>query len=183
MWLSMFVVRTPVRADRPAGLYAAAFADYQDRGVLAYHELLVARLLRDGRSPRVQVTDIWVDSEESLAGGRSLWAIPKQPAVLPLQDWSLGPAARTRFSAVALGHHVASGTFTSLPGAALVRAPFASAVAQQREDGSSVVTPFAGTARALPCHGSWVFDGPLGFLRGHRPVVSLRLRDVRLRFG
>ena len=182
-WLSVFVLRRPGRADRPAGVYAAAFVDYQDRGVLAYHELLVARLLRDGRSPRVRVTDIWVDSPESLAGGRSLWAIPKQPAVWPLQDRPFGPAARTRFSGVTDGRHLASATFTSLPGAAFLRTPFAAALTQQREDGSPVVTSFGGSARVLPCHGSWLFGGPLSFLRGHRPVVSLRLRDVRLRLG
>jgi acetoacetate decarboxylase len=42
-----------------------------------------------------------------------------------------------------------------------------------------------GTARTLPCRGSWDFDaqGPLGFLHGRRPFTSFRLTDVDLTFG
>lgn len=185
MWLSLLAVRDTGRPDRPPGLYGAAFVDYQADGVLAYHELLVARLVRDGRARRVRVTDIWVDSPESMAGGRSLWAIPKQLADLPLHERPRGPAVRTAFSGVADGRRLADGAFTSLPGAALVRAPFAATTSQQREDGTTVVTALAGSARVLPCRGSWTFDpdGPLGFLAGHRRLASFRLRDVRLRFG
>ena len=185
MWLSVFGVRDSGRPDRPAGMYGAAFVDYQKGSVLTYHELLVARLLRDGRSPRLRITDIWVDSPESMAGGRSLWAIPKHLANLPLRDNTLGPASRTTFSGVADGQHLASGTFRSLPALALLRTPFTAATSQEREDGTTVVTPVTGSARSLPCLGSWTFDadGPLAFLHGRRPLMSLRLRDVRLRFG
>jgi hypothetical protein len=110
---------------------------------------------------------------------------PEALAELPLRDRPLRVGRRTAFSAVSGGRHLASGTFTSVPGAALVRTPYAVTVSQLREDGSSVVAPTVGSARVVPCRGSWRFDadGPLGFLRGRRPVVSLRLRDVRLRFG
>jgi len=185
MGLSVFVLRAERETGRPAGVHGVAFVDYEEGGVLSYHELLVARVVRDGRALRVRVTDIWVDSPESLAGGRALWAIPKQLAELPLRDRPLRVGRRTAFSAVSGGRHLASGTFTSVPGAALVRTPYAVTVSQLREDGSSVVAPMVGSARVVPCRGSWRFDadGPLGFLRGRRPVVSLRLRDVRLRFG
>ena len=53
---------------------------------LTYHELLVARLVRAGRSAHVRITDIWVDSPASRDGGRSLWAIPKHLADLPLDS-------------------------------------------------------------------------------------------------
>ncbi|MEO5709365.1 MAG: acetoacetate decarboxylase family protein [Nocardioidaceae bacterium] len=183
LWLSVFVLRSPV-GERPAGVYGAAFVDYTDGGVLTYHELLVARL-HDARSRQVRITDIWVDSPTSLAGGRSLWAIPKELADLPMRTLAVGPATRTSFSAVAAGQQVARGAFTSLPGAALVRAPFRLHTAQERSDGSPVVTPFGGSARALPCRASWRFDagGPLAFLAGRRPVLSLRLTDARLSFG
>ncbi len=186
-WLSLFAVRDPGgRADRPAGLYGAAFVDYVEPGVLSYHELLVARLLRDGRAPRVRVTDIWVDSPASRDGGRSLWAIPKELAELPLRHASYGPVERTSFGGVAEGQHLATATFTALPGAALVRAPFAMTLSQERAGSPDpVCTPFGGRGRSLPCRGRWTFDpnGPLGFLHGRRPVLSLHLRDVDLRFG
>jgi acetoacetate decarboxylase len=185
MWLSLFVVRDSGREDRPAGLYGAAFVDYEDGGALTYHELLVARLLRDGRAPRVRVTDIWVDSPESLAGGRSLWALPKQLADLPLRSSGWGVATRTSFSGVADGQHLATGTFTAVPRAAIVRTPFSTSTSQERPDGSVLVTPFGGSARSLPCRGRWRFDpdGPLAFLHDRRPFLSFRLRDVDLRFG
>jgi hypothetical protein len=184
VWLSVFVLRSTERGDRPAGVYGAAFVDYREGGVLAYHELLVARL-HDGPARQIRITDIWVDSPESLAGGRALWAIPKQLADLPLRSLSVGPVSRTAFSAVASGQQVAGGAFTSLPGAALVRAPFALRTSQERPDGSLVVTRFAGSARALPCRAAWRFDpqGPLAFLHDRRPVLSLRLSDARVSFG
>ena len=184
MWLSVFAVRESSRPDRPPGVYGAAFADYQEGGVLAYHELLVARL-HDAAHRRVRVTDIWVDSVASRDGGRSLWAIPKELADLPLDSSGYGPATRTAFGAVAEGRHVASASFVSVPGAALVRGPLAMATSQERPDGTEVVTPFGGSARPALCRASWRFDpdGPLAFLHGRRPVVSLLLRDVRLTFG
>jgi hypothetical protein len=184
MWLSMFAVRDTGRPDRPAGVYGAAFVDYQEEGVLAYHELLVARL-HDAARRRVRITDIWVDSVASRDGGRALWAIPKRLADLPLRSTGYGLATRTAFGAVADGQHVASGTFMSVPGAALVRGPLAMSTSQERSDGTEVVTPFAGSARAVPCRGTWRFDpaGPLAFLHGRRPVLSFLVRDARLRFG
>ena len=183
LWLSVFVLRSPV-GPRPAGVYGAAFADYTDGGVLAYHELLVARL-HDVLARQLRITDIWVDSATSLAGGRSLWAIPKELADLPVRTLSVGPAARTTFSAVAAGQQVARGAFTSLPRAARVRTPFALRTSQERSDGTAVVTSFGGSARGLPCRASWDFDpeGPLAFLHGRRSVLSLRLSDARVSFG
>ena len=184
------------RPDHPEGVYAAAFVDYRDGGVLQYHELLVARLLRDGAVPRIRITDIWVDSSESLVGGRSLWGIPKQLADLPLQERAAGPVGRTSFRAlprVGLDRldrpgnelEVARGVFTSVPGAALVRVPLRGSTSQVRENGITVVASLSGSARVVPCLGRWTFDadGPLGFLSGRRPLLSAHLLDVRLRFG
>jgi Acetoacetate decarboxylase (ADC) len=189
-WVSVFALTEAPRPDRPDGIYAAAFVDYREGGVLAYHELLVVRLLRDGAVPRVRVTDIWVDSPESLAGGRSLWAIPKQEAVLPLQERRVGPVARTSFRAMSgldkhPGRLVARGEFTSLPAAALVRMPIRGSTSQVRDDGTTVVARLSGSGRVVPCLGRWTFDadGPLGFLSGRRPLLSAHLLDVRLLFG
>jgi acetoacetate decarboxylase len=165
-------------------LYGAAFVSYEPGSPLTYRELLVARLL-DARTRTVRITDIWVDSAESLAGGRSLWAIPKDLATLELDDRRLGPASHTEFAGHLDGRPVAEGRFASLPGASLVRAPFHARASQLREEGTEVLTSMRGSARTLPALGSWDFaaDGPLGFLHGRRPVASFRLTDLRLTFG
>ena len=185
-WLSVFVVRPggDIRSGhddggaRPGGVYAAAFVDYQPGGVLAYHELLVARVVREGRHPALRITDIWVDSAASLVGGRSLWAIPKQAADLPLDV----DGRRASVSATT-DRPVARARFSSGP--ALVRLPFALSTSQLREGGRHVVAPFAGSGRVGPCRAAWQFapGGPLGFLVGRRPVASFHLREARLRFG
>lgn len=183
MWLSLFAVTGTGRADRPSGLYGAAVVDYRTGSPLTYHELLVARLHREGPLPRVRITDIWVDSEQSLAGGRALWAIPKQLADLPLEVVD-GPVERMTAHGYAGGEPIASARFRSLPRAALLRVPFAASVSQPR-DAAPVTTPMRGSARTLPCWGSWDFGatGPLGFLHGRRPLASFRLTDVALTFG
>jgi hypothetical protein len=182
-WMSSFRVTRSGRADRPGGWYAVAFVDYTAGGVLAYHELLVARLVRTV-PPQVRISDIWVDSLPSLAGGRSLWGIPKDLAVLPLAEEAVGATDRARFGSVVDEHEVASGTFTTLRPAG-PRLPFSLTTSQVREDASIALARCRGSARITPCRGVWRFaaDGPLGFLHGRRPVVSLRAVDVRLSFG
>jgi acetoacetate decarboxylase len=185
MWLSLFVLRSTGRPDRPAGLYGAALVDYQEGSELLYRELLVARPVRAGRWGRVRVTDIWVDDEESRAGGRSLWGLPKEMAHFDLVDEQDGQVARTSFEADTDGTRLAAGSFTSLPGAALVRTPFASSTWQVRDDGTEVIARMSGSARSLPCRGTWDFsaDGALGWLAGRKPLVSFRLTDMKLTFG
>ena len=184
-WLSLFVLPSSAGPAHPAGVYGAAFADYREGGALTYHELLVGRLARPGLAPGVRITDIWVDSPESMAGGRALWALPKQLAELPLRRGGAGPLTRTSFEARAEGRRLASGTFTALPGAAVLRTPYRAVTCQERADGAGVVTPLRGSARVVPCHAAWAFDadGPLWFLNGRRPLATLLLRDVRLQFG
>ena len=187
MWLSVFRLGPGAGADtgHPPGVYGAAFVSYEEPGPLTYRELLVARLL-DGRHRRVRITDIWVDSVASRDGGRVLWAIPKEIAELDLEETRVGPTAHTSFAARVSGAEVASGQFAAAPGAALVRTPFGATTSQLRDGtGPEVVTPLRGSARTLPALGTWDFapDGPLAFLHARRPLVSFRLRDVRLRFG
>lgn len=185
MWLSLFVLRSSPRPDRPAGLYGAAFVDYQQGSPLTYHELLVARLHLEGARRYVRVTDMWVDSERSKAGGWSLWAMPKRLADLPLEVRHSGPVERTTVGGRADERPIATGRFSAVPPAALLRTPFSAKTSQEREDGSVVVSSMSGSARSLPCHGSWDFDphGPLGFMHGRRPFASFRLADLHLTFG
>jgi hypothetical protein len=183
MWLSLFPLRSGT-PERPPGLYGAGFVDYTEGSVLTYRELLLARLVRDGAVPRVHVTDVWVDSESSRDGGRSLWAIPKDLAELHVRTRHVGPATRASCDANINGSPVAAARFTSarVPS---IRTPFRFTVGQEREDGSPVVTPVSGTSRNALVHGQWDFgaDGPLAWLHGRRPVATFGLGDFRLTFG
>ena len=183
MWLSLFPVRTGT-PSRPAGVYGAAFVDYVQGSVLTYRELLVARLVRDGAMPRVHITDIWVDSEPSRDGGRSLWAIPKDLAGFHVQARGVGPASRVSCDANINGSAVAAARFTG-PRMPLLRTPFRFTLMQDREDGTTVRTAVSGTSRNMPLLGRWDFgaDGPLAWLHGRTPVASFRLGDFRLTFG
>jgi hypothetical protein len=184
MWLSVFRVRDTGRPEHPPGVYGAAFVSYEEGSPLTYLELLSARLL-DARHRQVRITDIWVDSQTSLEGGRSLWAIPKDLAKLEVDDRRLGPTSYTEMSGDLDGRRIASAQFAGLPGASIVRAPFAATTSQLREDGREVVTSMTGSARTLPALASWDIDpeGPLGFLAGRRPVASFRLTDLHLTYG
>jgi acetoacetate decarboxylase len=183
MWLSLFRVTASGGTDRPPGLYGVAFVDYQRGSALTYHELLVAHLVRDGRQRRVRISDIWVDSAISRDGGRSLWAFPKDLADLSVDDRRVGPVRRTTCRGSVEGTGIASASFAGPVGP--LRLPFSSSTSQVREDGSVVVAGLTGSSRSLPCLGSWTFeaDGLLGWLHGRRPLVSVRMSDLRLSFG
>ena len=183
MWLSLFAVRSGT-TPRPAGLYGAAFVDYAEGGVLSYRELLLARVVRDGAMPQVRITDIWVDSEVSRDGGRSLWAIPKDLADFHLSGRPVGPASLTSCNAHINGRPIAAARFTAAR-VPLVRTPFRFTVNQERGNGEPVLASVSGTSRNVPVHGRWDFgaDGPLSWLSGRRPVASFRLGDFRLVFG
>ncbi len=48
-----------------------------------------------------------------------------------------------------------------------------------------MVADLRGSAKALPCRGSWEFDahGPLAWLAGKRPLASFRMADFQMSFG
>ena len=183
LWLSLFPVRSGT-VGRPPGLYGAAFVDYAAGAVLSYRELLVARLVLDGAVPRVHITDIWVDSEASREGGRSLWAIPKELAELHIGRRGLGPAARVSCDANIVGAPVAAARFTGARVPSL-RTPFRFTVRQEREDGTPVVTTVSGSSRNLPVLARWDFgaQGPLAWLHGRTSVASFEIGDFRITFG
>ena len=99
LWLSLFRLSEDVDELRPAGVYGAAFVSYEEGSPLTYSELLVARPVKsDEHGRRVTITDIWVDSPASVAGGRELWAIPKGLCDFTLESSYTRPA-----------HHAPSG--------------------------------------------------------------------------
>jgi acetoacetate decarboxylase len=188
LWLSLFRVPKPVDDLRPAGVYGAAFVSYEEGSPLTYTELLVARPVKsDEHGRRVSITDIWVDSPESVAGGRELWAIPKGRCDFTLESEHRGPLSTTELSARLGRQPIASARFTDVSRATL-RTPFKGGTWQPGipdTDGEERTATLQGSARALPCRGHWEFDpaGPLGWLVGQRRLASFRMAGFRMAFG
>lgn len=185
-WLSLFRAAPP--GERRA-TYAVAFVAYEPGGTLDYSELLVARRA-DGppfRGAVATVRDMWVDSAASREGARALWSIPKELAAFRHEAGRLGPVGRDSWQATlpteddaGSARAFASAEFVDASRLAL-RAPFRGRLWQPRDDGGTVAL-VRGSGRGLPCLATWTFDpaGPLGWLSGHHPLVSLRLHGVRM---
>ena len=188
LWLSLFKVREPVDELRVAGIYGAAFVSYEPGSPLTYSELLVARLAdTDAHGRRVSITDIWVDSPASVAGGRELWAIPKGLCDFELETSHRGPLATTDWSASFGKRPIASAHFTDVS-RAMPRIPFKGGTWQpgiEDTNGEERTAILQGSSKALPCRGKWDFaaDGPLAFLRDARQLASFRQADFRMSFG
>ncbi len=188
LWLSLFRVRQGDHADCGPGIYAAALVSYEHPSPLIYSELLVARRVRAAGAPRINITDIWVDSEASMRGGRELWAIPKE--LCALSRTSTGHhLTRTSWDARVGGVEIASARFTDISRVS-PRTPFAGSTWQRRRPDQpgterEVVADLTGSGKGLPCRGSWTFNaaGPLGWLAGKRPLASFRMTDFQMSFG
>lgn len=182
LWLSLFRVRPGDHPDRAPGVYGVALVDYEEPSPLTYSELLAARRLGDA----VTITDIWVDSVASLHGGRDIWAIPKDLAAFTRRTTTRGPFARTTWTVTAGDQPIVSAWFSDASRLAL-RTPFSGVNRQWRPPehpraGEQVDAPISGSAKALPCRGSWSFhpDGPLGWLHGRRSLASFRMVDFAM---
>ncbi|MEJ7775130.1 MAG: acetoacetate decarboxylase family protein [Nocardioidaceae bacterium] len=186
LWLSLFRVREAVDQLRPAGVYGAAFVHYEEGSPLTYSELLVAHPVRsEEHGRRVSITDIWVDSPASVAGGRELWAIPKDLCDFTFESTRSGPLSRARWSAGREQRPIAGARFTDVSRAA-PRLRFKGGTWQPGIDGGEDKTAtLKGSAKTLPCRGVWEFDaqGPLGWLAGRRPIASFRQSAFRMSFG
>jgi hypothetical protein len=161
-------------------LVGAAWVRYEPGGILQYRELLSAVLVHEGRRPRVSITEIWVDSAASRDGGRELWGIPKDLADLEVRT---APDGRTEGTASIEGGRIAAVSFGAglrLPG----RWPAPMSVAQAL-DGAVKRTAVRGRAGLRLGGSTWRVepDGPLGYLAGRRPLLTVTLSDFQLRFG
>ncbi|WP_445257985.1 hypothetical protein [Nocardioides aurantiacus] len=182
LWLSLFRVRPgadPQHPDRPAGLYGVALVSYEDPSPLVYRELLCARPV----GAQVGITDIWVDSPASRAGGRDLWAIPKELATF--RRTTRGRGDRHASWEVAGEDSTWATVEVTDTGPRAPRLPFGFRTRQVREDGSVVVTPVRGTARLGRSRARWTAydEGPLAWLAGEQPLVTLRATDFAMEFG
>lgn len=188
LWLTLFRVPEPVDELRPAGLYGAAFVSYTEGSPLTYSELLVARPVateRHGR--RVTITDIWVDSPESVAGGRELWAIPKGLCDFSFESSHAGPLSTTEWTARVGRVPIATATFRDVSRAA-PRLPFRGGTWQPGipdTGGEERTATLQGSARTLPARARWDVnpDGPLGWLADARQLASFRQASFRMSFG
>lgn len=160
-------------------LVGTAWAVYEGDGVLRYREVLRAVLVRRRCRPLATITGIWVDSEESHAGGRALWGVPKEPAVFTV-------TGRDRFSARARAAHgrECAARFRALTRRISLRLPVAFRVAQIR-DGRLRITPVRCRGRVRPARASWDLGalGQGGGSRRPRPLLSLLYEDARMLFG
>jgi len=158
------------------GVVGTAWVDYGPGGVLQYRELLSAVLVRRGRRPLVSIVDIWVDSPTSRDGGRELWGIPKELAELDFPTPS-GPATHARAGGIAEARLAAG---PRLPG----RWPARFSVIQVL-GGQPKTSPVRARAAVRLAKATWqvVPDGPLAYLAGRRPLLTLALRDFRMGFG
>jgi len=188
LWLTLFKVPDRVDDLRPAGIYGAAFVSYEEGSPLTYSEFLVARPVatdKDGR--RVSITDIWVDSPASVAGGRELWAIPKGLADFTLESEHRGPFTSTDWSITEGRTPIAAASFKDVSRAAL-RLPFKGGTWQPGipdTDGEERTATLKGSSKALPARARWDInpDGPLGWLAGARQLASFRQAAFRMSFG
>ncbi|MQW75539.1 hypothetical protein GHK92_06615 [Nocardioides sp. dk4132] len=186
LWLSLFRLPTPVDDLRPAGVHGVAFVRYEEGSPLTYSELLVARPISGPHGRRVSISDIWVDSPASVAGGRELWAIPKLIAELSSSSVRRGPVSHTEWSAVTGSQPIVQARFGDVSGVAL-RTPFRGGTWQPGiadTGGQERTAELTGSAKALPCRAQWDFatDGPLAWLSGARQLASFRMTDFRMSF-
>jgi Acetoacetate decarboxylase (ADC) len=186
-WLSLFRVKERVDELRPAGVYLVAFVSYEEPSPLTYHELLVARPVRsDEHGRRVSITDIWVDSPASVAGGRELWAFPKDLCDFTFETGHTGPLAVTEWSASMGRRPIVSASFRDVSRLA-PRLPFKGGTWQpgiEDTDGEDRIATLQGSGKSLPCRGHWDFDaeGPLGWLARSRQLASFRMAGFRMSF-
>jgi hypothetical protein len=188
LWLTLFKVAQPVDDLRPAGIYGAAFVSYEEGSPLTYSELLVARpVSTDGDGRRVTITDIWVDSPASVAGGRELWGIPKGLADFTFESEHRGPFTSTEWSAREGRTPIAAVTFRDVSRAA-PRLPFKGGTWQpgiEDTGGEERTATLRGSSKTLPARARWDINpgGALGWLAGARQLASFRQAAFRMSFG
>jgi len=170
-----------LRPWRIAGRWCAAtvWVRYDSGGVLAYHEVGAGVAVSGGGRLGLHVTHMWVDSAASMAGGRQLWAIPKQRAEFSIEEEGAS------FSGQAF---LGSQPFASLDFRRRWGLPFECpwhGWTLQSREGRLRLGELRAWGKASLGRGRWDFagDGPLGFLAGRRPFCTLRIEARRILFG
>ncbi|MFF8669987.1 acetoacetate decarboxylase family protein [Streptomyces sp. NPDC015242] len=166
------------------------WVDYRPGGTLAYRELLVALAVRDRRGPAACAVEAWVDDPRSLAGGRTLWGIPKE-----LGSFGFGPATpstgggATRTRLVVRGGPAGPGAVVTgtqqdllpLPG----RLPVRGRLLQPHPVHGTCAVPLrlSGRVRLGRARLTAEPGGPLACLDGRRAVLAATIRGFRMTVG
>jgi hypothetical protein len=171
---------TGVHVQRHDGtvIVCVAWADYGPGGVLEYRELMVVAMTRLTIPLTGTILRIWVDSRESLEGGRQLWRIPKEMASLAFdhRDGFTG-------SITVGGVEQASYRFVprwSVPG----RWPSNMVTRQGTESGvRRTLSTMRGRLEVGRGLLSIPADGELAFLNRGKTITNLAVRNLRATFG
>ncbi|MCY7413061.1 MAG: acetoacetate decarboxylase family protein [Salinibacterium sp.] len=185
--------RRPLRWGRRV-IVGAAFVHYVPPGVLEYDEFLVAVPSFGRGGLRVTITQIWVDSAASVAGGRELWGIPKQLAQFGRTQTLADVATRS----VTSSGDTATASMTLPPAStpvASIEARYGRALfpgmprlplpTLQALDGRRILSHNRVIGRIGALRAAWTFDpaGQLGYLSGRRPFLSIAIRHAAIIFG
>ena len=83
VWVPDYVDVVPFAPGRTLGALVAV--TYEEGSTLTYSELVVAcATVRSGSRVGGWISHIWVDDEQSVSGGRSIWKLPKEIAAFGL---------------------------------------------------------------------------------------------------
>ena len=153
---------------------------YVPGGALSYDELLVAVPSLGRGGLRVTIPQIWVDSETSRRGGRELWGIPKQLARFERTVAGRRSHVRLRIDGRAAVDLAARRGRALLPGLRRLALPIL-----QRLEGRTTLSHNLVIGRISGLRTAWRFadGGPLAWLRGLRPALSVELHDAAIVFG
>lgn len=169
------------------GCVLTFWVDYLPGGTLAYRELLVAQAVRYRRTIAATAVAVWVDSEQSQAGGRTLWGIPKQLGVFDFPD--PGPPTGTHgpfhlYDDPGSGRPALTGrhrTRLRVPGRWFLPAR----LVQPGPDNTTLEVPLRLTASFRVGTASLTADpaSPLSFLTGRHPLLAGTAGDFRSTVG
>ena len=167
---------------RGRAVVGVASVTYDARGMLEYDELLVGVLTRTRGSLRVTIPQIWVSTEASAAGGRELWAIPKHVATFTPDG---GTQVRLPDGApvLRLAAHLGARVLPRLP---LTLTTAQRALADHAGSGVGSITSrnsVHADVRRVRVRWDVARSGPLAWLAGRRPLLSLALSDAVITFG
>jgi hypothetical protein len=156
------------------------WVDYLPDGTLAYRELLAALAVRHRGAVAATVVAAWVDDDRSLRGGRTLWGIPKEPATFRFEPGGSGELRTGMTTPDGAAAHSTHRPGLRLPG----RAPLRTHLVQD-VDGAAVRVPLRLSGRPRLARTSFTAGpgGPLAFLDGHAPAMTLALTEFRFTVG